>query len=206
MPLTRPLTLTCLPGAAGSAAFWTPLMQQLPADWQVRPMDLPGLGSVPARPDVNSYDDLVEHVASTIDAPTVLVAQSMGAYVALELALTHPQLVTHLVLAAATSGVDVLRHGAADWRADYAATHPQAQPWARAHLPDLTDRLAAIEVPVLLVWATRDALSPLPVAHTLASRLPSSSLITFDSDDHWVVHGFAAEVATALRTFLEASR
>jgi hypothetical protein len=39
-------------------------------------LDLPGLGSVPARGDVAGYDDLVGDVARRIDVPTTLVAQS----------------------------------------------------------------------------------------------------------------------------------
>ncbi len=104
-----------LPGAAGTASFWEPIIERLPAPWHVHAIDLPGLGSVPALPDVRSYDDLVDYVARAITAPTAVVAQSMGAYVALQLTLRYPRLVTHLVLVAATGGIDVARHGASEW-------------------------------------------------------------------------------------------
>ncbi len=45
---------------------------------------------------------------------------------------------THLVLIAATGGIDAARHGATDWREEYAAAHPHAQPWAWAPVPDLS--------------------------------------------------------------------
>ena len=90
-----------VPGAAGSAAFWTPITERLPDDWIVTAIDLPGLGSVPARDDIRSYDDLAEYVAGILAAPSAIVAQSMGAYVALRVALRYPHLVTHLVLVAA---------------------------------------------------------------------------------------------------------
>jgi pimeloyl-ACP methyl ester carboxylesterase len=64
-------------------------------------LDFPGLGSVPPHPAVSSYDDLVDHVARAVPAPTVLVGQSTGGFVALQLALRYPQLITHLVLAVA---------------------------------------------------------------------------------------------------------
>jgi pimeloyl-ACP methyl ester carboxylesterase len=54
-------------------------------------LDLPGLGSIPARADVASYSDLVKYVAKKIDTPTALVGQSMGAFVAIELALRYPR-------------------------------------------------------------------------------------------------------------------
>src|SRR5262245_39420609 len=191
-----------VPGAAGSAAFWDPIVERLPAEWRVQAIDLPGLGSVPAKPDVNGYDDLADYVARTIAAPTMVVAQSMGAFIALQLALRYPQLVTHLVLVAATGGIDVASHGAANWRAAYAAAYPHAQAWARAPVPDLAGQLEAISVPVLLIWPTHDILSPLSVAHALKSTIPSTSLVTFESDDHWIIRRFPDESVAAIRSFV----
>lgn len=127
----------------------------------------------------------------------------MGAFVALKLALEHPELVTRLVLVAATGGIDVARHGAANWRDDYASTYPDAQPWARAAVPDLSEQLGTIDIPVLLIWPTNDILSPLSVAHSLTSNIPSTSLVTFHSDDHWVIHRFPDESAAAIRSFID---
>lgn len=192
-----------LPGAAGAASFWQPIVERLPTWWHVQATNLPGLGFVPALPDVRSYDDLVDYVARAITAPTAVVAQSMGSYVALQLALRYPQLVTHLVLVAATGGIDVGVHGASDWRQEYASSFPHAQEWARALVPELSHRLNDITIPVLLIWPTHDPLSPLPVAHALASRIPRTSLVTFPSTDHWVVHRFADESASAIRSFVQ---
>ena len=115
-----------LPGAAGAARFWDPVVLRLPTSWQVQAIHLPGLGGVPAQPDVASYDDLVGHAARTITAPTTIVAQSMGSFIALELALRFPRLVRHLVLVAATGGIDVASLGGADWREDYVAAYSHA--------------------------------------------------------------------------------
>ena len=190
-----------LPGAAGAGAFWTPIVERLPKACRAEALDLPGLGSVPARADVAGYDDLVDYVARRIDAPTTLVAQSMGAYVAIELALRYPRHVTRLVLAAATGGVDMAMHGAAEWRDDYRQAFPHAEAWALAPVPDLTARIPDINIPVLLLWATADALSPMSVAHALASRIRAARLMVFRSESHWFVHDFADEIATAIRLF-----
>jgi pimeloyl-ACP methyl ester carboxylesterase len=190
-----------LPGAAGAGAFWTPIVERLPKACRAEALDLPGLGSVPARPDVAGNDGLVEYVGRRINAPTTLVAQSMGAYIAIELALQYPRAVTGLVLAAATGGVDMAMHGAAEWREEYRQAFPHAEAWARAPVPDLTARLPDINTPVLLLWATADALSPMSVAHALASSIRTARLMVFRSESHWFVHDFADDIATAIRLF-----
>jgi pimeloyl-ACP methyl ester carboxylesterase len=63
--------------------------------------------------------------------------------------------------------------------------------------------LHRITVPVLLIWATRDALSPLGVAHQLARELPDARLLTFDTDDHWLARRFADQTAAAIREWIE---
>ena len=68
--------------------------------------------------------------------------------------------------------------GATDWRRDYATAFPTAEAWARSPVPDLTNCLNRLAIPVLLIWATHDPLSPLHVAHTLAAKIPSASIIT----------------------------
>ena len=193
---------TFIPGAAGQGRFWSPVAERLQPTWRTCVVDLPGLGQVPARPDVSSYQDLVDFVATAITSPTVLVAQSMGGFIALQLALRYPHRVTHLVLAAVTGGVDMSAHRAAEWRAEYAASHPQAQPWARDQVPDLTDQLHTIAVPVLLLWPARDPLSPLSVASTLASRIANVSQVTFDSDDHWAAIERPDETAMTIKRFV----
>jgi poly(3-hydroxyoctanoate) depolymerase len=193
---------TFVPGAAGLGNFWSPVIDCLPAEWRTQVLDLPGLGPVPSHPAVSSYDGLVEHVARAIRTPTVLVGQSMGAFVALQLVLRHPHVVTHLVLVVATGGVDMAAHGAADWRLDYDLSFPQAQDWARDVTPDLTGQLRTIKIPVLLLWATRDPLSPLTVARTLGEEIPHARLVTFETDDHWVAIQRPAETAQAIRAFV----
>ena len=201
--MTASRAVTFVPGAAGAGAFWSPVVQRLPATWEIDVPDLPGLGAVPARESIANYDDLVAYVKARIARPTVVVAQSMGAYIALSVALRHPDAVTHLVLVAATGGVDVGAHGGVDWRADYPSAYPTAEPWARAAVPDLTERLHEIDVPVLLVWATRDVLSPIGVGRAIEARVRRGSLVTFDTDDHWVARQFADQFAAIIESFVE---
>jgi pimeloyl-ACP methyl ester carboxylesterase len=195
MPST---SITLVPGAAGLAAFWDPIRERLPSDWQQRTLDLPGFGPVPARSDISSYDQLVDHIASGISVPSVVAGQSMGGFLSLQLALRHPALVTHLVLIVAAGGVNMARHGAVDWRPQERAnsTNPA---WTLAPVPDLSPELGRIQIPVLLIWATRDAISPLTIGQQLAADLPNARLLTFDTDDHWVARRFPGETALAIR-------
>jgi pimeloyl-ACP methyl ester carboxylesterase len=194
--------LTFVPGAAGLGAFWDPIRERLPSTWRSRTFDLPGLGPVPPHPHVASYSQLVDHVASKIPGPTALIGQSMGGYISLELTLRYPQLVTSLTLVVAAGGVDMARHGAHDWRPEARLEQPPRAEWTYAPTPDLSDQLHRIDIPVLLIWATRDAISPLGVAQQLAAQLPRARLLTFDTDDHWVARRFADETTRAIREFV----
>jgi poly(3-hydroxyoctanoate) depolymerase len=191
--------ITLIPGAGGLSSFWDPIAAELPTDWRQDTFDLPGFGPVPPRPDIASFDQLIEHIARGRTAPGIVAGQSMGGYLALQLALRHPELVTHLVLIAAAAGaVGMARAPTQDWRPSHLVEHGNAK-WVYAPVPDLRDQLPRIQVPVLLIWATRDAISPLGVGQQLAAALPQARLLTFDTDDHWVARRFASETATAIR-------
>ena len=198
-----PSNLTFLPGAAGLGAFWDPVRQALPNTWLSRAFDLPGLGPVPARPEVQSYPQLADYIGRQIGGRTVLIGQSMGAYISLDLTLRYPHLVSHLVLAVATGGVDMARHGTRDWRLEARREDQNRAEWTLAPSANLTAQLHRIEVPVLLIWATRDPISPLGVGEELAAHIPRARLVTFDSDDHWVDRSRATETAQAIRDFLQ---
>jgi len=183
------------PGAAGDHRFWQPLDRLLPARWDKRLLDWPGLGDVPPSPDVDSFDDLVRLTLGVIGGPVDLVAQSMGGVVALRIALEHPEVVRRLVLIATSGGVDMRRLGAGDWRAEYARRFPRARTWIIEQRPDLTDRLPDVRVPTLLVWGDADPISPPAVGRHLAKLLPHAELVVIPGGDHALARDRAADVA-----------
>jgi pimeloyl-ACP methyl ester carboxylesterase len=95
-------SLTLIHGYGGAASNWT-LMAPLLAD-RCRAIvpDLPGHGGSSALPGPPlQVDPYADRLAEVLDEPTVVVGHSLGAVVALRLAVRRPELVRGLVLAGA---------------------------------------------------------------------------------------------------------
>ncbi|MET0294319.1 MAG: alpha/beta fold hydrolase, partial [Phenylobacterium sp.] len=179
--------LVFLPGAAGSASFWRPLGERLPAHWKKTYLSWPGLGFEAHAPQVRGMDDLVRLVESAVgDGPADLLAQSMGGVPALAFALGHPGRVRRLVLTATSGGVDAAARAAAlhDWRASYRRNYPLAADWIRLDRTDLTDRLAQVAAPTLLLFGDADPIAPPFVGKRLAELLPNATLHVLPGAGH----------------------
>lgn len=196
------MRLIYLPGMSGDGNFWRPIAKQLPPTWEHILLDWPGLGGNPPSSGVRGFEDLVELVVETLVRPAVLVAQSMGGVVAVRAALRARAMVSHLVLSATSGGIDVKALGASDWRPIYRSFWPSAPEWAFEHPADLSAELSSLEIPTLLLWATRDQLSPVGVGQRLAQVLPQARLQLFDSDDHMFATSNPDGVAAAIERHL----
>jgi len=186
--------LIFLPGASGAAAFWHPLGALLPASWRKTYLAWPGLGNEAHDPEIDGFDDLVALVEKEMRGPTVLVAQSMGGIVAVRLALRHPELVTHLILAATSGGVDVSALGGADWRASFLENFPDSLSWITTGRPDHTAQIAHIACPLLLIWGDDDPISPPHVGVHLAGLLQNPTLRVIAGGTHDVVKARAVDL------------
>jgi pimeloyl-ACP methyl ester carboxylesterase len=193
-----------MPGSSGAASFWLPVGELLPAAWRKRYLDWPGMGSVPPSPKIASYDDLADLVLDRLEEPTALVAQSMGGVAAVKAALRRPDRVSHLVLTTTSSGVDRSAFDLFDWQPDYRKAYPHAPDWIFEHGRDLSEELRRLRMPVLLVWATRDPISPLALGRHLAGLMPQARLVEIDSDDHWVVRQHPVQVAAEIERLIAA--
>lgn len=78
------------PGASGASAFWVPVADRMPDGWQTRLLSWSGAGTEPHDPEIKGYDDLLDRAATAVRDGSDVVAQSMGAVVAIGLALSHP--------------------------------------------------------------------------------------------------------------------
>jgi pimeloyl-ACP methyl ester carboxylesterase len=88
-----------LHGFGGAASNWALVAPPLAERWRVLVPELPGHGgssALPAPPE--RLDPYADRMAALLDGPVVLVGHSLGAVVALRMALRHPDLVRGLVL------------------------------------------------------------------------------------------------------------
>ncbi len=191
-----------LPGATGDPSFWHRVGQRLPAEWERRFLAWPGLGNQNPDPRIGSFPDLVELAAADCTPPSIVVAQSMGGVVALELALRFPERVTHLVLTATSGGLDVAALGAADWREDFLRSFPRTARWIVEDKPDLGARLQEIDVPTLLLWGDADTISPPAVGRHLAKAIRGAQLEVFPGADHGLGMAIPDAVADRVLRFV----
>lgn len=197
-----PSQILFLPGALGRTWLWEPVAGLLSHPARKMNIGWPGFGSIPSDPQVNGIDDLVQMVASRITQPTALVAQSMGGAIAVRVALEKPELITHLVLAVTSGGIDVAALGGQDWRPAFHESNPQLPRWFSAYQEDLSARLPTVRIPALLLWGDSDPISPVCVGKRLASLLPLARLHIVEGGDHDLAETHAAEIAPLIDEFL----
>lgn len=190
-----PSRLIFLPGASGNTEFWRPAARQLAHRAHQLHIGWPGFGSTPADPAVQGMDDLVARVLPHIDQPTALIAQSMGGIVAVRAALEKPEHITHLVLSVTSGGVNMPALGAQDWRSEFCAEFPSLPRWFIDDHSDLSQRLAELQMPVLLLWGDNDPISPVKVGEHLARLLPNSQLHVLPDAGHDLGFSHATQVA-----------
>lgn len=202
MPVELPSQILFLPGALGRVQLWEPVANRLSCTADKVHVGWPGFGAVPPDPRVHGIGDLVQMVLDKIDRPTALLAQSMGGVIAMRAALAKPRLITHLVLAATSGGVDVAALGGMDWRPAFKESNPGLPDWFSIWQDDLSAKLPAIRIPTLLLWGDSDPVSPVPVGEHLAGLLPRARLYVAGGGRHDLVETHAAEVAPLIDQFL----
>ena len=200
-----PSKLLFLPGASGSPQFWLPVAKLLTYPAEKVFLKWPGFGSTPPDSKVNSIDDLVKLVVAEIDQPVALIAQSMGCVMAIHATLEKPELVTHLVLAVTSGGMDLESFGAQDWRPLIHAANPSFPRWFSDYDEDLTPQFHKIQTPALLLWGDADPISPVSVGQRIAALLPHARLHIVSGGDHNLAMIHAKEVVPLIDEHLAKS-
>ena len=181
---STPSQLLFLPGALGNGQFWAPVMQVLSHPAEKVLVTYPGFAGEPQDASISCFEDLIHSMVARVDRPTALIAQSMGGVIAIELAFRKRDLITHLVLAATSGGLDTAKLGAVDWRPEFRKHNPELPDWMSSYSSDLTTQLSSIEAPVLLIWGDCDPLSPVAVGRALLQRLPNAHLHVIPGGEH----------------------
>lgn len=197
--------LLFLPGASGDANFWRGVCCELPACWPKTLLSWPGLGQQDPDPDVHGMADLLRLAEKALTQPSVVVAQSMGGVIAIQLALRHPDLVTHLVLTATSGGIDTTRFGAEDWRPDYLRLHPKTAQWITTEHCDITEAIPTLRMPTLLLWGACDRISPVAVGRHLANIMQRAELCVIPDGEHPMAFLMPEHIAPHIARFLGAT-
>lgn len=194
-----PESFIFLPGIRGEAAFWEPVATQLAAQAATELLRYPWASGAGAIEQASSLDELVDAVAARITRPTALVAQSLGGVVAMLVALRKPALVTHLVLATTSGGVNTEALGVADWKPAFFEAYPQIPRWLGADARDLSDEIRTLTIPTLLLWGDADPISPLVIGERLHTLLPTSTLRVVEGGEHDLGLRYAGDVVALIQ-------
>ena len=106
----RGTPLVAVHGFPLSRGAWQKQVDAFKSSYRVIALDLRGLGESEARPGTNTMGQMAEDVHALLKqldtAPVVLIAHSMGGYVALAFARKYPELLRGLVLVGTKAGAD----------------------------------------------------------------------------------------------------
>jgi pimeloyl-ACP methyl ester carboxylesterase len=220
-----PLPVVLVHGLAVSHRYLMPLAAKLAGHHPVHVVDLPGFG-LSGRP--GRVLDVAEHadqLAGWLEAaglpPVVVLGNSFGCQVAVELAVRHPQLVGGLVLvgpttdpSARTAIRQVLR-----WLRDTAREDPLQLPILLRDVRDagphrvvgtlvhalrdpIEAKLPLVRVPVLVTRGSSEPIVPAAWAETATRLLPSGELAVVPGP-HNANYGAADHLAELVLAFLQ---
>lgn len=213
-------------GLAVSHRYLMPLAAQLASRYPVRAVDLPGFGlseGPRAVLDVPALADrLAEWMRAAESAPAVLIANSFGTQIAVDLAYRHPDLVRSLVLVGPTMDPRARSMGRQALRWLRGAPHedPLQLPILLRDLADaglfravrtlrmalrdpVEDKLPGVRVPTLVTRGELEAVTPQAWAEEVARLLPCGELAIVPSSPHDAVYTAAAQLADIAVPFLE---
>lgn len=217
--------LVLVHGQVISSLYMVPTARLLAPYFPVFAPDLPGFGrsGKPAR--VLSVPELADALAAWLEqsglAPAVLVANSLGCQIVVDLAVRRPELSEALVL----TGPTMDRRGRnapvqiARWLRDWPR---ERQSLALAHLRDfahagprralrtfqyaladrIEEKLPRVRAPTLVVRGGRDPIAPQGWCEEVTRRLPCGRLVVIPGAPHCVNYSTPRALARVIRAFL----
>ena len=229
----NPQPVILLHGAGANHLTWPADLRRLPGATVCAP-DLPGHGRSGGRgrTTVKAYADAVHAWRETAGlGPAIWIGHSLGAAIALDLALRHPEGCRKLVLIGAAARFTLPPAVRRDLIADPAraidalvelAAGPDAPPglveatrrmmrelpsdilrgdFEAAAAFDVRARLAEVRAPTLVVAAQDDRLTPLDDARQLVRGIPGAQLLSLPHGGHLAVAVLSAALRNAILDF-----
>lgn len=191
---------------------------------EVIAIDLPGYGEAPEPPRVltmeRTADLLAAYLRACVDVPVVLIGHSMGAQIAIEVAVRHPAIVDRLVLVgpsndpAARSALGQFGRLVRDLAIESpkviavgAREYIRAGPHLRgkframlAHHPE--DVLAQVTVPTLVVRGEDDIVAPRTWCRQIVDEIPDARMAEVAGHGHETMIRDASPAAILIREFV----
>jgi len=216
--------LVLVHGLSGSASWWRRNVPALSDHFRVIVLELVGFGSNRAwRPSriLETADRLAEFVATLPEGRAHVLGHSMGGQIATQLAGRHPERVDRLVLASASGLVrtDLLRmalrlplqarHSRFDFAPRLTIDALRAGPLNLLLSTldilndDVSDALAHIRTPTLLIWGRNDKLVPVAVGETVQRLIPGARLAIIPRAGHVPMWDRPAEFNRLVLEFLQ---
>lgn len=213
-------------GLSESTRVWYRNLPALTEHYRVYLVDLPGFGAM--RKFRRQFDLkqsgvwLDKWLGAVGLAEAYLVGHSMGGYVSMALAATHPEKVKRLVLVDSI-GIpfnlpikrliypalkSIARTMPSFWMCigyDYLRAGPLMVLNASRQIValDTTDVLSAVRVPTLLIWGENDDLVPFALGRQLHTRLEGARLFVLPGTNHFCMFERPHEFNQVLLAFLQ---
>ncbi len=212
-------------GLSGSTLWWRRNVPELSQHYKIYLVDLPGFGAARHRYGRFVLKQAADWLIAWMDAiglkKTHLIGHSMGGYICMEIAIHRPDLVLRLVLvdpafkpvAHSVWGYTLPLLEAARYLTPHffpilAYDSLRAGPLTLLRATrdlialDITDEIAHITQPVLLVWGENDTLVPPSLGHMLREELPNARLLTFKHAAHVAMFDQPVQFNKAVEAFL----
>ncbi|HEY1348358.1 MAG TPA: alpha/beta hydrolase [Ktedonobacteraceae bacterium] len=221
--------LVLVHGLCESTRLWSRNVPGLAGHYRVYLVDLPGFGAMRRyrrQFDLTRSGLWLAAWLKALGLPTVnLVGHSMGGYVSMALAATHPELVKRLVLVDSI-GIPlnlpvrrliypalraIARTIPTFWMCigyDYLRAGPRTilratQQIVALEAADVLAALADGRVPTLIIWGERDDLVPFPLGRQLHARLSGAQLCVLPGANHFCMFEQPGAFNQALLAFLQ---
>lgn len=208
-------------GVGTTTRYFQPLLRTLQGRAPAAALDLPGIGPTTSRHPPRDVGEQADVVAGWLRAtgwhPATLVGNSMGAQTVVEVALRYPELTERLVLIGPTMDpyvggalrqigrlvVDAtVERPSLVWLTltDSFRTRRRAvYRYFRAALAHpMADRIAQVQVPILLVRGERDPVATRRWVRNLRQTAPDAELVEVPGAGHACHHGRPRAVADLL--------